>query len=58
MKDEKPTQTPMYPTPEQFVDLNRLSEVTRVQRSAVVCEAVDDLLKKHTRTLEKEGTRK
>ena len=48
---EKPVQTPMYLTPEQFKELNRLAQVTRIQRSVLVREAIDDLLKKHAKTL-------
>lgn len=55
MKVEKPIQAPMYLTPEQFADLNRLSELTRIQRSVLVREAIDDLLKKYARTLKKGG---
>lgn len=53
MKVEKPIQTPMYLTPEQFEELNRLSEVTRIQRSVLVREAIDDLLKKYGQELKK-----
>lgn len=58
MKVEKPIQTPMYLTPEQFADLNRLSEQTRIQRSVLVREAIDDLLKKYARTLKKGGAKR
>lgn len=48
---EKPIQTPMYLTPDQFKRLNRLVEVTRIQRSVLVREAIDDLLKKYSKEL-------
>jgi len=47
MKKPKIVQTPMYLTPVQKRALDRLSEVTRIQRSVLVREAVDDLLKKY-----------
>ena len=49
--DERPVQTPMYLTPDQFKELNRLAEVTRLQRSVLVREAIDDLLKKYAKVL-------
>jgi predicted transcriptional regulator len=55
--DEKPIQTPMYLTPDQFKELNRLAELTRIQRSVLVREAVDDLLKKYSKLL-KGGNKK
>ena len=48
---EKPIQTPMYLTPDQFKELNRLAEATRLQRSVLVREAIDDLLKKYAKLL-------
>lgn len=53
--DEKPIQAPMYLKPDQFQDLNRLAEVTRIQRSVLVREAIDDLLKKYAKTLKRRG---
>ncbi len=47
MKKPKIIQTPMYLTPAQKRALDRLSEVTRIQRSVLVREAVDDLLEKY-----------
>ena len=46
-KVSKPIQTPMYLTPAQKEGLDRLAEVTRIQRSVLVREAIDDLLKKY-----------
>jgi predicted transcriptional regulator len=51
MKVKKPIQTPMYLTAEQKAALDRLAELTRIQRSILVREAVDDLLKKYAKTL-------
>lgn len=48
---EKPIQTPMYLTPAQKKALDRLAEVTRIQRSVLVREAIDDLLAKHAKAL-------
>lgn len=48
---EKPIQTPMYLTPAQKKALDRLAEVTRIQRSVLVREAVDDLLAKYKKQL-------
>ena len=58
MKVEKPIQAPMYLTPDQFAELNRLSELTRIQRSVLVREAVDDLLKKYVKVLKQRGSAK
>lgn len=49
--DEKPIQAPMYLTPAQFKELNRLAEVTRIPRAVLVREAIDDLLKKYAKVL-------
>ncbi len=46
-KPKKIIQTPMYLSPEQKRALDRLSEVTRIQRSVLVREAIDDLLRKY-----------
>jgi len=48
-------QTLMILEPKQFEDLKRLAEITRIPRAALVREAIDDLLKKHARTLRKGG---
>ena len=49
--NEKPIQAPMYLMPDQFKSLNRLSDVMRIQRSILVREAIDDLLKKYSKEL-------
>jgi hypothetical protein len=49
--NEKPIQAPMYLTPDQFKELNRLTEVTRIPRAVLVREAIDDILKKYTKVL-------
>ena len=49
--NEKPIQAPMYLMPNQFKDLNLLAKVTRIQRSILVREAIDDLLKKYSNEL-------
>ena len=55
MKKEKMVQTPMYLTPAQKRALDELSRVTRIQRSVLVREAVDDLLVKYRKVLKKGG---
>jgi metal-responsive CopG/Arc/MetJ family transcriptional regulator len=45
----KPVQALMYLRPDQFKALNELSARTRIQRSVLVREAIDDLLKKYRR---------
>jgi hypothetical protein len=45
----KPITALMYLTAAQFKALNDLSKRTRIQRSVLVREAVDDLLKKYRR---------
>lgn len=57
MKVKKPIQTPMYLTAEQKAALDRLSDLTRIQRSILVREAVDDLLKKYAKTLKAGGAK-
>lgn len=47
LKEGKVVQMPMYLFAPQLKALDRLSEQTRIQRSALVREAVDDLLKKY-----------
>lgn len=56
MKKQKMVQTPMYLTPAQKRALDELSRVTRIQRSVLVREAVDDLLAKY-RKVPKGGRR-
>ena len=48
---EKMVQTPMYLTPAQKRALDELSRVTRIQRSVLVREGVDDLLVKYRKVL-------
>jgi len=49
--DKKPMQEPMYRAPDQFMELNRLAEVTRIPRAVLAREAIDDLLKKCAKVL-------
>ena len=55
--DKKPIQAPMYRTFDQFIELNRLAEVTRIPRAVLVREATDDLVKKCAKVL-KGGSKK
>lgn len=48
-KKEKVVSTPMYLLPSQMQALNELAKRTRIQRSVLVREAVDDLLKKYAK---------
>jgi predicted transcriptional regulator len=41
----------MYLTPTQKRALDKLAELTRIPRAVLVREAIDDLLKKHAKTL-------
>jgi predicted transcriptional regulator len=51
VKKDKSIQRPMYLRPDQLKALDALAQHTRIQRSILVREAVDDLLKKHAKTL-------
>lgn len=51
MPQPKIIQTSMYLRPEQIKKLNKLKEITRIPRAVLIREAVDDLLKKYTKTL-------
>lgn len=41
----------MHLTPEQKKVLDKLAELTRIPRAVLVREAIDDLLRKHAKTL-------
>jgi hypothetical protein len=43
----------LYLDADQIVNLRKLSEVTRVPVSVYIREAIDDLLKKYTKTLKR-----
>ncbi|HJX18726.1 MAG TPA: ribbon-helix-helix domain-containing protein [Acidiferrobacterales bacterium] len=53
----KPIAVPMYLSPAQKQELDRLAELTRIQRSVLVREAVDMLLLKYAKLLKTGGAK-